>query len=98
MLESAALLSRLTRSSVIRKVGVEMGNTSKEKSAQILRAVKEMFEQRTAYSTGSSMSEYSNPGAIENFIYHAVRDGKGAITVDTIGGDYDPKSLVDLDW
>lgn len=74
-----------------------MGNTSKEKSAQILRAVKEMFEQRTAYSTGSSMSEYSNPGAIENFIYHAVRDGKGAITVDTIGGDYDPKSLVDLD-
>lgn len=98
LLESAALLSRLTRSSVIRKVGVEMGNTSKEKSAQILHAVKEMFEQRAAYNTGNSMSEYNNPGAIENFIYHAVRDGKGAITVDTIGGDYDPKSLVDLDW
>lgn len=98
LLEAAALLSRLTRSSVIRKVGVEMGNTSKEKSAQILRAVKEMFEQRTAYNTDSSMSEYNNPGATENFIYHAIRDGKGAITVDTVGGDYDPKSLVDLDW
>ena len=98
LLEDATLLSRLTRSSVIRKVGVEMGNTSKEKSAQLLRAVKDMFEQKTAYNTGKSMSEYNNPGAIENFIYHAVRDGKGAITVDTIGGDYDPKSLVDLDW
>lgn len=98
LLEAAALLSRLTRSSVIRKVGVEMGNTSREKSAQILRSVKEMFEQKSAYNTNNSMSEYNNPGAVENFIYHATRDGKGAITVDTIGGDYDPKSLVDLDW
>lgn len=97
LLEGAVLLSRLTRSSVYRKVGVEMGNTSREKSAQILRSVKDMFEQKSSYNTGVGMSEYTNPGAIENFIYHATRNGKGAITVETIGGDYDPKSLVDLD-
>lgn len=97
LLEGAVLLSRLTRSSVYRKVGVEMGNTSREKSAQILRSVKDMFEQKSSYNTGVGMSEYTNPGAVENFIYHATRNGKGAITVETIGGDYDPKSLVDLD-
>lgn len=74
-----------------------MGNTSREKSAQILRSVKDMFEQKSSYNTGVGMSEYTNPGAVENFIYHATRNGKGAITVETIGGDYDPKSLVDLD-
>ena len=97
LLEGAVLLARLTRSSVYRKVGVEMGNTSREKSAQILRSVKDMFEQKSSYNTGVGMSEYTNPGAVENFIYHATRNGKGAITVETIGGDYDPKSLVDLD-
>lgn len=98
LLEAAALLSRLTRSSVIRKVSLEAGNTSREKSAQMLRAVKEMFEQKTAYSADQSMSEYNNPGAVENFIYHIVRNNVGSINVETIGGDYDPKSLIDLDW
>ena len=97
LLEGAVLLSRLTRSSVYRKVSVEVANTSREKSAQILRSVKDMFEQKSSYQAGAGMSEYTNPGAVENFVYHVTRNGKGAITVDTIGGDYDPKSLVDLD-
>ena len=60
--------------------------------------LKEMFEQKTAYNTGKSMTEYNNPGAIENFIYHVVRDGKGAITVDTIGGDFNLRDAIDLDY
>jgi hypothetical protein len=97
LLEAAVLLSRLTRSRVIQKVGVEVANSSRERSTQILRDVKAMFEQKNAYNAGTSMEEYTNPGPVENFIYHVTRDGKGAITVDMIGGDYDPKSLADLD-
>jgi hypothetical protein len=35
---------------------------------------------------------------VENFIYHATHDGKGAISVESVGGDFDPKQLTDLDW
>ena len=98
LLEAAALLSRITRSGIIRKVGVEVGDMPKEQVQATLRRVKEMFEQKTAYITGGSMAEYNNPGAVENFVYYATHNGIGAITVEAVGGDYDPKQLTDLDW
>ena len=98
LLEAAILLSRLTRSGIVRKVAVEVGDMPKEQVQLTLRRVKEMFEQKTAYVNGASMSEYTNPGAVENFIYYATHNGQGAITVESVGGDYDPKQLTDLDW
>ena len=98
LLESAVLLSRITRSGIVRKVSVEVGDMPKEQVQQTLRRVKELFEQKSAINTGNSFAEYTNPGAVENFIYHATHDGKGAITVESVGGDFDPKQLTDLDW
>ena len=71
-----------------------MGKTQTQKT---LRLVKEMFEQKTAYNADVAMSEYNNPGAIEQFIYYATHGGQGQITVDSVGGDYDPKQLTDYD-
>ena len=98
LLESAVLLSRITRSGIVRKVGVEVGDMSKEQVQATLRRVKELFEQKAAYNTDKAFSEYNNPGAVENFIYYATHNGQGAITVESVGGDFDPKQLTDLDW
>lgn len=98
LLESAVLLSRITRSGIVRKVGVEVGDMSKEQVQATLRRVKELFEQKAAYNSDKSFSEYHNPGAVENFIYYATHNGQGAITVESVGGDFDPKQLTDLDW
>lgn len=98
LLESAILLSRITRSGIVRKVSVEVGDMPKEQVQQTLRRVKELFEQKSSFNTGNSFSEYTNPGAVENFIYHATHNGQGAITVESVGGDFDPKQLTDLDW
>ena len=98
LLESAALLSRITRSGVVRKVAVEVGDMPKEQVQQTLRRVKELFEQKSAINNGNSFSEYNNPGAVENFIYYATHNGQGAISVEAVGGDFDPKQLTDLDW
>ena len=48
LLESAALLNRITRSSIVRKVGVEVGDMPKEQVQATLRRVKEMMEQKGA--------------------------------------------------
>lgn len=98
LLESAVLLSRITRSGIVRKVGVEVGDMSKEQVQATLHKVKELFEQKAAYNAGNSFSEYNNPSAVENFIYYATHNGQGAITVESVGGDFDPKQLTDLDW
>lgn len=63
-----------------------------------LRRVKELFEQKSAINTGSSYAEYNNPGPMENNVITATHEGKGAITVNAIGGDVEVKNLADLDW
>ena len=98
LLENAALLNRITRSSIVRKVGVEVGDMPKEQVQQTLRRVKDMMEQKSALNVGKSMSEYNNPGPVENNIYFATHGGQGNITVEAVGGDVEVKNLADLDW
>lgn len=98
LLENAALLNRITRSSIVRKVGVEVGDMPKEQVQHTLRRVKDMMEQKSALNVGNSMSEYNNPGPIENNIYFATHGGQGNITVEAVGGDVEVKNLADLDW
>lgn len=98
LLEDAALLNRITRSSIVRKVGVEVGDMPKEQVKQTLHRVKEMLEQKSAIKVGNSMQEYNNPGPIENNIYFATHGGQGNITIEAVGGDVDVKNLADLDY
>lgn len=97
LLESSILLNRVTRSSIFRKVGVEVGDMPKEQATQVLRRVKDLFEQKSSLNTNESFSEYNAAGPVENFIYFTTHNGQGQITVDSIGGDIDVKNLADLD-
>jgi hypothetical protein len=98
LLENAALLNRITRSSVVRKVGVEVGDMPKEQVQATLRRVKDMMEQKSAVNVGTSMNEYNNPGPMENNIYFATHGGQGNITIEAVGGEVDVKNLADLDF
>ncbi len=98
LLENSALLNRITRSSIVRKVGVEVGDMPKEQVKQTLHRVKEMLEQKSAINVGNSMTEYNNPGPMENNIYFATHGGQGNITIEAVGGDVEVKGLADLDW
>ena len=97
LLENSILLNRVTRSSIVRIINTEVGDMPKEQASLVLRRVKELFEQRTAYKAGDSMSEYNNPGPMENNIYLTTHNGQGNITVSAVGGDVDVKGLADLD-
>ena len=98
LLENAALLNRITRSSIVRKVGVEVGDMPKEQVQQTLRRVKDMLEQKSALNVGNGMQEYNNPGPMENNIYFATHGGQGQITIEAVGGDVEVKNLADLDF
>lgn len=97
LLENAILLNRLTKSSIVRNIQVEVGDMPKSQVQNTLRRLKELFEQKSAINTGNGMVEYTNPGPVENNIFTATHEGKGAITVNAIGGDVDVKNLADLD-
>lgn len=99
LLENSALLNRITKSSIIRTIQVNVGDMPKEQVQAHLTAVKNLMEQKTALDAGESMSEYNNPGPMENNIYIPVRsDGIGSISSAQIGGDFDPKQLTDISY
>ena len=98
LLESSVLLNRVTKSSIVRMISVEVGDMPKEQVGPHLQGIKALIEQKSAIKAGSSISEYTNPGPIENNIYIPTHEGIGAITASQIGGDVDVKSLADLEY
>jgi hypothetical protein len=98
LLENAVLLYRVTKSSRVRMVNVEVGDMPKENVGKTLSGIKRLIEQKAAINSGNSMTEYNNAGPIENTIYVPTHGGIGTITTSEIGGDVDVKSLADLDY
>lgn len=98
LLQASVLLNRLTKSSIVRMINIEVGDMPKENVTKVLMDVKRLIEQKTALNKNNGMQEYTNPGPIENNVYVPTHNGIGSITTSQIGGDVDVKSLADLDY
>ena len=98
LLEYALLLNRVTKSSIIRIIGVEVGDMPKEQIGPHLQGIKSLIEQKSAIDVGGGMSEYTNPGPVENNIYVPTHEGIGNITTNQLGGDVNVTGLEDLDY
>lgn len=100
LLQNALLLNRLTKSAVTKVVQMEVGAMPKEDTQKKLYYLKSLLEQKTAINQDLSISNYTNPGPMENIIYMPKRNGQGAIDVQTIGGDTNVESggIADIDY
>lgn len=98
LLENSVLLNRLTKSSIIRTVNVEVGDMGKNEVQTLLRRIKSMIEQKSSYNLGTSMTDYTSTGPVENVLYFPVHEGKGRVETSQIGGDVNVGDLIDLDY
>jgi len=98
LLEYSMLLNRVTKSSIVRVVGVEVGDMPKEQIGPHLQGIKSLMEQKSALNVGEGLSEYTNPGPIENNIYVPTHNQIGSISTQQIGGDVNVSGLDDIDY
>lgn len=98
LLENSVLLNRVTQSSIVRVIGVEVGDMPKDNVQAHLMQIKQLIEQKAALNVGKSMSEYTNPGPIINNVYIPTRNNQGVITTTQIGGDVKIGDLADLSY
>lgn len=98
LLENSVMLNRVTKSSIVRMINVEVGDMPPEDVQFRLLEIKKLFEQKASLNENSNMSEYTNPGPVENNVYVPTNNGIGAITTSQIGGDVDVRGLADLDY
>jgi hypothetical protein len=91
------ILNRITKSSIVRIAQVEVGTMSPTQVRSHLQGVKSMIEQKASVSANLGMSEYTNPGPMENTIYLPTKDGIGAVQLESLGGDATSGQLDDID-
>lgn len=99
LLEDSMMLSRLTKSALVRILQIEVGSMPKPEIEALLRRTKNLIEQKMAFNTMTgTIASYNSPGPMENIIYVPTHEGKGSITSNNLGGDVNIKDIVDLDY
>ena len=99
LMEDSVLLNRVTRSSIIRILQIEVGDMPKAQAREVLKRFKTIIEQKNFMDkTDGTYSSQASPGPIDNCIYVPTYNGKGAVSASNLGGDVDVKSIIDLDY
>lgn len=99
LMEDSVLMNRVTRSSIIRILQVEVGDMPKSQARELLKRIKQIVEQKNFMDkTDGSYQSMSSPGPIDNIIYVPTHEGKGNISMANIGGDVDVKSIADIEY
>lgn len=99
LLENSLILNRITKSAKLRIMQIEVGDMDKTMVQPYLQSIKSVVEQKAALNAGNSMTEYTNPGPMENTIYVPKHGEQGAITTEEVGGDVNVGStLPDIEY
>lgn len=99
LLEDALVANRVTRSALVRILQLEVGDCSPQEEDRALDKLQRGLEQKLAMSTYTGQTQsYADPGPLEKIIYTATRNGKGAINLQTLGGDVNVRDIADLDY
>ena len=78
---------------------VEVGDIPKTDVNNLLHRLKNNLEQKMSTDVNSGATKsFNSPGPLDNIVYMPTKNGKGAITVQNLGGDVNVKDIVDLDY
>lgn len=95
IIKDSVNLARLAYSASSVVVQTEVGNMTEPQIEVARNKLKDLFENRLAFGKNGAKS-YLQPQIKPNYIYSFTKNGLGAITTNTIGGDYNPGVLSDL--
>ena len=100
LMEDTILLNRVTRSSIIRLLQIEVGDMPRSQQRELLKRIKNNIEQKNFMdkTDANSYKSMASPGPVDNVLYIPTKNGVGAISASNLGGDVDIKSIVDLDY
>lgn len=98
-LEDILLLTRMTRSILYRIFSVEVANKGNKETMQILNSLKNKIKMDETIDVKEKI--YNSTLAqvpLADSIFIPTRNGIGAIKVDTVGGDFNLRDAIDLDY
>lgn len=98
-LEDILLLTRMTRSILYRIFSVEVANKGNKETMQILNSLKNKIKMDESVNVREKIYNSSLAQVpLGDSIFIPTRNGVGAIKVDVIGGDFNLRDAIDLDY
>lgn len=98
LIDNILVLSRIARSTQFNLVKIEVGNANAGQTQQMLSDVRRRFQANSKMTKGVGFRSDPSPVPINSNIYLPTRDGKGDVTVESIGDGVDVQSIVDVDY
>lgn len=99
LLDDLILLSRLTRSSKYNLFKVEVGQSTSQDTARMIREVKTAVQQRQEVSVSNQVfSSRNSPLLSGGNVYFPVRNGLGGVEVQQITDDPNVSALKDIEY
>ena len=100
LMEDTMIMARLSKSILRRIFSIDVGNMAPKKAATLINHVKTLLKKSEAIDTDKGTFDHSySPLSVNQDLFIPVNsNGKGKITIDEMGGDPDPKSLIDIEY
>lgn len=99
LLEDTLLAARIAKAEYIRIFNIEVGNSTPSMTTQIVNSVKNLFDSKASFDTNSGRyTSTKTYRPIGDPIFNPTREGKGTVSHESIGGDFQVKDIVDIDY
>lgn len=99
LLEDTLLAARVSKAEFIRVFNIEVGDATAARTTEIVNSVKNLFDSKASFDVNSGRyisNKVYRP--IGDPIFNPTRDGKGSLNTENIGGDFQVRDIVDLDY
>lgn len=99
LLEDSLLAARIAKAEFIRVFNVEVGDSTPAQTTETINSVKNLFDSKATFDVNSG--RYVSTKAyrpIGDPIFNPTRNGKGSVSHENIGGDFQVRDIVDIDY
>jgi hypothetical protein len=100
-LEDSLLAARIAKSEYTKIYNVEVGDSNEIDAKKMVDKVKRLFDSRMAMNTKEgqqSAKSYNQPRPFMDPVFNSVNNGKGAISIETSGGEFEVSNIADIDY
>lgn len=92
------MLARLTRSQFYRLVSVDVGQADDRETTRMIKEVRDVISNSQTIQPKIGINTLSSPMSTGGNVYFPTRNGKGSVSMETVGGDFNVSEMADLDY
>lgn len=92
------MLARLTRSQFYRLVSIDVGQADDRETTRMIKEVRDVISNSQTIQPYKSINTLSAPLSTGGNVYFPTRNGKGSVSMETVGGDFNVSEMADLNY